>query len=205
MYAFNTRIFIPTIHMPLKKYIVSFLLIATFAFYILYQKMSGTTEVAVIVPSTTSPNSAAGVSTPVVATVPTPVTTSAPVTTPAPVTKVTPPKVVVKPAPTPPPVVVASTGQYKDGKYTGTGADAYYGTIQVEAIVSGGKLTDVQFLQYPNDRGTSIRINTSAMPRLRQEAIQAQSANVNTVSGATDSSGAFRQSLSSALDQAANS
>lgn len=97
-----------------------------------------------------------------------------------------------------------SGGQYKDGKYTGSVADAYYGNIQVQAVVAGGKLSDVIFLQYPNDRSTSIRINQQAMPYLKQEAIAAQSAAVDTISGATDSSGAFRQSLVVALAQAKN-
>ena len=96
----------------------------------------------------------------------------------------------------------ASTGQYRDGKYTGDPADAYYGTIQVAVLIQRGRITDVQFLQYPNDRQTSIEVNTQAMPYLKAEAIQAQNANVDIVSGATDSSYAFRQSLASALNQA---
>lgn len=98
--------------------------------------------------------------------------------------------------------IIASSGQYKDGTYTGISANAYYGNIQIEAVINGGKLADVQFLDYPRDRRTSIRINNQAMPFLKQEAIHAQSANVDTVSGASDSSGAFRQSLASALSQA---
>ena len=85
---------------------------------------------------------------------------------------------------------------------TGDTYDAFYGYVQVKAVVSGGKIADVQILQYPNDRGTSIRINSIAMPRLKSEAIQSQSADVNIVSGATASSGAFRASLASALAQA---
>jgi len=95
-----------------------------------------------------------------------------------------------------------TTATYKDGRYTGVAADAYYGYIQVLAVISGGKLTDVQFLQHPSDRSTSVEINSQAMPYLKQEALQAQSANVNIVSGATDSSQAFIQSLSSALNSA---
>ncbi|MFI5212515.1 MAG: FMN-binding protein [Candidatus Saccharimonadales bacterium] len=91
---------------------------------------------------------------------------------------------------------------YKDGEYTGPAADAYYGNIQVKVIVSGGKISDVQFLQYPNDRRDSIQINSQAMPLLKQEAIQAQSANVNGVTGATDTSQAFMQSLGTALRSA---
>lgn len=103
---------------------------------------------------------------------------------------------------TPPPASPSSTA-YKDGRYTGSVADAYYGYIQVLAIISGGKLTDVQFLQHPSDNPNSQYINSQAMPWLKQEALQAQSANVNIVSGATDTSQAFVQSLSSALSQAA--
>lgn len=95
-----------------------------------------------------------------------------------------------------------TTAQYKDGTYTGSAADAFYGPIQVRVTVSGGKITDVTFLQYPNDRGTSVRINEQAMPMLKQEAIQAQSASVDGVSGATDTSQAFIESLGSALNQA---
>jgi uncharacterized protein with FMN-binding domain len=96
----------------------------------------------------------------------------------------------------------ATTATYKDGQYTGSSADAYYGFIQVLAVISNGKLTDVRFLQYPNDRPNSVEINSQAMPYLKQEALQAQSANVNIVSGATDTSQAFIQSLSSALEKA---
>lgn len=91
---------------------------------------------------------------------------------------------------------------YKDGSYTGSVADAFYGNIQVRAVIQGGKITDVKFLQYPNDQGNSVAINQQAMPYLKQEALQAQSANVDGVSGATDTSIAFKQSLSSALQQA---
>lgn len=106
---------------------------------------------------------------------------------------------VATPPPTPTPV---ATGKYKNGTYTGSVADAFYGNVQVKVIISGGKISDVQFLQYPNDRGHSIELNQYATPILRTEAIQAQSANVDIVSGATDTSYAFQQSLQSALSQA---
>ena len=95
-------------------------------------------------------------------------------------------------------------GQYNDGSYSGPVADAYYGNIQVRAVIRSGRLVDVVFLQYPNDRQTSIEINTQAMPYLKSEAIRAQSANVNIVSGASDSSRAFIESLGSALASAKN-
>lgn len=95
-----------------------------------------------------------------------------------------------------------TTGKYKNGTYTGNVADAYYGNVEVKAIITNGKISDVVFLQYPNDRSTSIEINTQAMPLLKSEAIQAQSASVNIVSGATETSGAFKESLANALSQA---
>lgn len=101
-----------------------------------------------------------------------------------------------------PPTQSVSQGKYKDGVYTGNIADAFYGNVQVKLTIQQGKITDVVFLDYPHDRGTSIEINTQAMPFLREEAIQSQSANVDIVSGATQTSEAFRQSFSSALSQA---
>jgi uncharacterized protein with FMN-binding domain len=96
----------------------------------------------------------------------------------------------------------ATTGLFKDGQYDGNAANAYYGLVQVRAIIQGGNLTDVQFLSYPNDRNTSIQINTYAIPKLTAEAVKAQSAQVNIVSGATNTSRAFMNSLSNALNQA---
>ena len=96
-----------------------------------------------------------------------------------------------------------STGQgYKDGTYTGSVADAFYGNIQVQVIISGGKITAVNFLQFPNDNPTSQYINSQADPLLSQEAIAAQSASVDIISGASASSQAFQQSLADALSQA---
>lgn len=120
---------------------------------------------------------------------------------------------VVAPSPTPateppmmqkgPPGMMGSMmNRFKDGQFTGDVADAFYGNVQVKAVISGGRITDVQFLQYPNDRETSIMINSQAMPLLTQEAIRAQSAQVDGVSGATQTSRAFVESLQSALNQA---
>lgn len=100
------------------------------------------------------------------------------------------------------PTATTNTGKYKDGSYEGDIVDAYYGNVQVMATISGGKITDVQFLDYPRDRQNSIRINSRAMPRLKSETISIQDSNVNTVSGASFTSAAYRASLSSALSRA---
>ena len=98
--------------------------------------------------------------------------------------------------------MVKPTGQYTDGTYTGNAENALYGMVQVQAVIQDGKLAGVNFLQYPSDRKTSQSISNRAMPILKSEAIQAQSANVSIVSGATEISSAFQQSLASALTQA---
>lgn len=105
-------------------------------------------------------------------------------------------------APTPTMAMRRMMGQYKDGSYTGKVADAFYGNIQVQAVIKNGRIVDVIFLQAPNDNGTSVSINSQADPMLTQEAIQAQSANVDIISGASASSQAFQVSLADALSQA---
>jgi uncharacterized protein with FMN-binding domain len=90
----------------------------------------------------------------------------------------------------------------RDGNFTGPAEDAYYGTVQVQAQVQAGQLVKVRILQYPSDRRTSRYINGQALPMLQQEAISAQSARIDFVSGATLSSGAFVKSLAGALRMA---
>lgn len=98
--------------------------------------------------------------------------------------------------PTDPPV---AQGQYRDGQYTGSEVDVFYGYVQVKAVVQNGKIADVQFLEFPQDRRTSQRINAVAVPYLQQEAVQAQTANVDVITGATLTSEGFIQSLRDAL------
>jgi len=95
-----------------------------------------------------------------------------------------------------------SAVSYKDGSYTGKSSDAFYGYVQVRATISGGKLSNITILDYPHDRDNSVEINNSALPQLKQEAIQAQTAHVDGISGATDTSQAFKESLADALTRA---
>ena len=137
------------------------------------------------------------------AAVPTPIAlvTQAQPTAPPPPRATEPPAPTVAPQPTaaPPTQAPIAQGGYKDGEYAGPVTDAYFGMVQVKAVIQAGKIADVQFLQYPNDRRTSIRINNIAMPYLITEALQAQSAEVDIISGATLTSEAFAESLQSAL------
>jgi len=76
-----------------------------------------------------------------------------------------------------------------------------YGSIQVEVVVAAGRVQDVVALQLPTGQ-RSGQISQYASPILRGEALQAQSANIDLVSGATYTSDAYAQSLQAALDQA---
>jgi uncharacterized protein with FMN-binding domain len=96
----------------------------------------------------------------------------------------------------------ASTGTFKDGEYTGVVADAYYGKMQVKAIIQGGKIVDIQNLQYPNSPGHTTEVSNSALPKLKTEAIAIQSSQVSNVSGATQTADGYRITLESALAQA---
>jgi uncharacterized protein with FMN-binding domain len=125
--------------------------------------------------------------------------------TPVPPTAI--PPTAVLPTAVPPVVAQApktgtKSGQYTDGTYTGPQIDAQFGLVQVQAVIQNGKIADVQVLQYPSDRRTSVRINNVALPWLKQEVIQSQTANVDLVTGATLTSEAYEMSLQSALDQA---
>ncbi|WIB61662.1 FMN-binding protein [Curtobacterium sp. MCLR17_007] len=88
------------------------------------------------------------------------------------------------------------------GTFTGTTAQTRYGPVQVEITVAGGKITEVTALQLTNQDGRSVAISQQAAPILRQEALQAQSAKIQAVSGATYTSDGYVTSLQSAIDQA---
>ena len=102
------------------------------------------------------------------------------------------------------PVIPVRSAGYTDGTFVGRREFAYYGTVQVEAVIHGGNIVDVRFLLYPNDNGTSRYINGVALPALRREAIRVQGSHVRFVSGATFTSEAFHLSLHTALVKAVN-
>lgn len=77
-----------------------------------------------------------------------------------------------------------------------------FGDVQVDVSLSGKQIVDVQAIKLPYDRPRSQRISESAAPILRNEALQAQSANIDTVSGASYTSQGYIGSLQGALDQA---
>ena len=153
----------------MKKFVVAALIMGAFILYSLFYHLN---TFAVLPPTSNQPNSSNGAASTSVPASSTPGATGA---------------------------SGSGSGSYKDGSYTGSVDDAVWGNVQVKVVIQNGKITSVQFLQHPSDRSRSIEINQYADPILINEAIQAQSANVDIVSGATDTSDAFIQSLTDAL------
>ena len=89
-----------------------------------------------------------------------------------------------------------------DGTFDGGVYDAYFGPVQVEIKVQGGKVVSCKATQYPNHRLTSVSINFQALPILEREAVTVQSAKVHMISGATLTSRAYVASLADAIRQA---
>jgi len=96
----------------------------------------------------------------------------------------------------------ASSRASRDGIYPGTSETAYTGRVQVRVPVATPQSAAVKVVSSPRDRRTSRYINSQALPMLKQEVIAADSANVDTVSGATLTSEAYLRSLGNALQQA---
>jgi uncharacterized protein with FMN-binding domain len=106
----------------------------------------------------------------------------------------------------PPPTVIPSlppqasssggtTTTTKTKTVSGTPETNRYGTVQVEVVFTGEQITDVRFLRLPNTRPSRM-----ARPILREETLRAQSAQVDTVSGATMTSESYVRSLQAAID-----
>jgi len=93
------------------------------------------------------------------------------------------------------PAVAAAT-------YTGGVAQTRWGPVQVALTVAGGRITAAHAVQVPSGNQRDDQINAVAVPILNQEAVAAQSAQIDTVSGATVTSDGYLASLQSAIDQA---
>lgn len=87
-------------------------------------------------------------------------------------------------------------------KVAGETADTQYGPVQVQVTMVGHRITDVTALQLPSGNQRSSEIAGFAAPELRKEALSAQSAHIDSVSGATYTSQGYITSLQSALDRA---
>ncbi|MFD0400859.1 FMN-binding protein [Kitasatospora sp. NPDC127121] len=100
------------------------------------------------------------------------------------------------------PAAGAAAGAGGTRKVTGDAVNTRYGPVQVEVTLAGSRITAVDVVKYPTEDRRDREINSSALPLLNQEAIAAQSAGIDVVSGATFTSDGYVRSLQSALDRA---
>lgn len=119
------------------------------------------------------------------------------------------PAILVAPAPAASSSSGANSGTSSGGStatgtrtVTGETAQTRWGPVQVKITLTNGRITDVSAVQSPSDNPRDQEINSYALPELRREVLAAQSAKIDTVSGATYTSDGYRQSLQSALDSA---
>jgi uncharacterized protein with FMN-binding domain len=96
----------------------------------------------------------------------------------------------------------SASGSAADGTYTGDAVETRWGTVQVEITVENGKITSADAVQFPSENPKDQQINAYAVPALNAEVVQAQSASIDAVSGATVTSGGYIESLQSAIDAA---
>jgi uncharacterized protein with FMN-binding domain len=106
--------------------------------------------------------------------------------------------------PTPRPLTTTPTPPTSSSALVVAGGvvDTPYGPVQVEITVRAGQITKVRALERPSGDGRTDQINGYAIPQLDHEAVAAQNAHLDTVSGATFTSEGYTQSLQSAIDAA---
>ena len=94
-----------------------------------------------------------------------------------------------------------SASSMADGTYTGASTQTEWGPVQVQITVSSGKITNVDVLSYPDTHQKSIQINKNALPTYKEEALTAQSSNIDQISGATETYKGFTGSLQDSITQ----
>jgi uncharacterized protein with FMN-binding domain len=92
------------------------------------------------------------------------------------------------------------TTTIKDGTYTGPVINVNYGNVQVKITVSNGKITDAMAVKAP--KGKNDRYTNMAVPILKAQTLQAQSADIQGASGASYTSYGWFKSLQGALADA---
>jgi uncharacterized protein with FMN-binding domain len=93
------------------------------------------------------------------------------------------------------------TNKPANGSFTGALIPTQFGDVQVRVVITSGRVTDVSALQMPTDRARSAEITQYVTPVLHDEVIQAQSARIDVISGATFTSEAYAESVNDALRQ----
>jgi uncharacterized protein with FMN-binding domain len=95
----------------------------------------------------------------------------------------------------------AKTSSSSTKTITGDSIDTRWGPVQVKITVSGSTIKSIDVIDYPQNNNRDIAINRTAVPTLVSQALKAQNASINGVSGATYTTYGFTQSLQSALDK----
>lgn len=106
------------------------------------------------------------------------------------------------PGATPPDPAAPTASGLADGTYSGGAVSTRYGPVRVQIAVAAGQIADVQVTDHPDSSSTDRQINAYAIPILVAETTQAQSAQIDMVSGASYTSQGYVRSLQSAIDQA---
>lgn len=158
-------------------------------------------------PSTTATTRPPARPAPAKAPPPTTATTARPTTSTAPPPPAPPPTTATTATTAPPPPTTATTALASATTTVDSQAFAAaygrenYGNVQVRLTFQGHQIVDAVALQTPNSHAKSVQINNRATPILRQEVLAAQSAQIDTVSGATATSEAYAQCIQAILDQ----
>ena len=106
------------------------------------------------------------------------------------------------PTPTPSSSGTRPSVTLTDGTYTGSSERTQFGDVEVQIVVSGGRIIDATTPVLTGNEGRSEQINNQAAPILRSELLAAQSTSIQSVSGATYTSNAYITSLQAAFDRA---
>ncbi|KRN20110.1 hypothetical protein IV79_GL000775 [Pediococcus claussenii] len=96
----------------------------------------------------------------------------------------------------------SSSKNYKNGVYTGSAISTPNGDVQVQAVVSNGKITKVNVLKYPNSNPHDQQINSQALPVYKAEVIKKQNAKIQLMSGASETYAGFTKSVQNAMNKA---
>ena len=149
-----------------------------------------------------SPTASATASPTATATATTPATATAKATTAPKVAATTAPAAPAAPAPAAPAPAAPAAPAGVSGTFTGGTAQTAYGPVQVQIVVQNNTITSANAIKYPTGNSHDVAIAQYAIPVLNREAVQAQSAQISMVSGATYTSSGYIQSLQSALSAA---
>ncbi len=98
--------------------------------------------------------------------------------------------------------VAAGDVEYKDGVYVGPRVENIKGGYQAQVTIANGVITAVDPVEAGTSDPESLRVNAFAVPTLVERVLEAQSADVEFVSGSSFTSPAFTESIAGALEEA---